>query len=325
LRLSLWLPTFTHGQPRFGNLASRAREAERAGYDGIYLLDHLLPISGVHTSAWLDTVVGLATLAACTERVSIGTASMVVGFRHPVLLAKQFASVAVLAGPRLGLGAGSGWYAPEYEAFGYQVGERGRRTDETLEAFSMLMTQERVSFHGRYWSFDDITIEPRPDTRIPILVAGGSRTVDAGSENDRPRMAPSVLRRIVRWDGWIAPCAGNEELTYRDLDIVQKELREERVSRQGDFHLTHVQWTHIVDTDDRERALSEQLPLFRSLMGLHHSDQHFIDTYLVGSRQDIQARVSRIRDHGFDEIIVGPVTHDPSQIQLILDTLRPVC
>jgi Luciferase-like monooxygenase len=322
MRLGFWLPTFTVGKPDFRTLGECAREAEAAGFDSVYLLDHLLPIAGVHTSAWLDTTVGLAMLAARTEKVKIGTASMVVGFRHPVMLAKQLASIAVLAGPRLQLGAGSGWYAPEYEAFGYRIKERGGRTDETLEAVSMLMSGEPTTYHGRYWSFDNVTIDPAPEERIPILVAGGSRTPYAGSEHDRPEMSPSVLRRILRWDGWIAPCAGKEELTYHDLDIVQRGLSEAHRERSG-FQLTHVQWIHAVGTDDRERALEEQLPRFRALMGEHHSDQHFIDTYLVGSRSDIQSRVRRLRDHGFDEVIIGPVTHDPQQTALIAELVQP--
>ncbi|MBV9282673.1 MAG: LLM class flavin-dependent oxidoreductase [Chloroflexi bacterium] len=322
MRLGLWLPTFTAGDPDYRTLPDRAREAEAAGFDGIYLLDHLLPIAGVHTSAWLDTVVGLTMLAVCTETVRIGTASMVAGFRHPVLLAKQLASVAALAGPRLQVGAGSGWYAPEYEALGYRIEERGRRTDETLEALALLLSGQPTTYHGRYWWFDDVTIAPAPEEEIPILVAGGSRTPNAGSAYDRPSMSPSVLRRILRWDGWISPCAGKEELTYHDLALVQRGLGETRRERGG-FQLTHVQWMHVVDTDDRERALQEQLPRFRALMGEHHSDQHFIDTYLVGSRSDIQGRVRRLRDHGFDEVIIGPVTHDPQQTALIAEVVRP--
>ena len=151
MRISLWLPTFTHGEPDFTRLPERARLAERLGFDGVYLLDHLLPITGVHASAWLDTTVGLAMLASSTERVTIGSASMVVGFRHPVLLAKQLASVAVLAGPRVVLGAGPGWYAAEFDSVGHRIEERSGRTDECLEALRLLLTGDNVSYEGRFW------------------------------------------------------------------------------------------------------------------------------------------------------------------------------
>jgi alkanesulfonate monooxygenase SsuD/methylene tetrahydromethanopterin reductase-like flavin-dependent oxidoreductase (luciferase family) len=323
MRLSYWLPTFTQGAPDYRRLGETARLVERRGYAGVYLLDHVLPITGVHQSAWLETVVGLGALAAATDEITIGTASMIVGFRHPVLLAKQLASVAMIAGPRLVLGASSGWYAPEYAAFGHSIEERGTLTDETLDATRRLLSEDDASYHGRHWSFDGITIAPRPSQTIPFVVGGGSRTAAAGSARDLPELAPSVLRRILRWDGWLAPCSGDEALTYRDLHRVMTARGAER--DPSDFRLMHVQWIHAVDTNDRERALQEQLPLFRALMGEQHTDQHFIETYLVGSRQDIRDRVARLVAHGFHELIVGPVTHDPRQIDLIFDMLAPVC
>jgi alkanesulfonate monooxygenase SsuD/methylene tetrahydromethanopterin reductase-like flavin-dependent oxidoreductase (luciferase family) len=323
MRLSYWLPTFTHGAPDYRRLRETAQGVERRGYAGIYLLDHVLPITGVHQSAWLETVVGLGALAAATDAITIGSASMIVGFRHPVLLAKQLASVAVIAGPRLVLGASSGWYAPEYEAFGRSVADRGTLTDETLEATRLLLSKDQASYHGQHWSFDGVTIAPRPSQSIPFVVGGGSRTAAAGSERDLPELAPSVLRRILHWDGWLAPCSGDEALTYRDLDQVTLGLGAKQ--DRANFRQMHVQWIHAVDTDDRDRALQEQLPLFRALMGDQHTDRHFIETYLVGSRQDIRDRVARLKAHGFHELIVGPVIHDPRQVDLIFEMLAPVC
>lgn len=326
MRISLWLPTFTHGNPDFRALPERARRAESLGFHGIYLLDHLLPIAGVHASAWLDTVVGLSMLATATERVTIGTASLVAGFRHPVLLAKQLASVAAISGPRLVLGASAGWFAPEYEVFGYRVEDRAGRTDETLEATRLLLARDHVSFEGRYWRFDDITIAPRPEEPVPFLIGGGSRTLAAGSDRDRPVMTPTVLGRIVRWDGWLAPCAGREELTYTDLEQVRRARIDASTGNppgERGFVLAHVQWVHLVDTDDREAALQEQLPAFRAMMGSHHSELHFIDTYLLGSVGDILSRIGRLRDQGFEEIILGPVVHDEEQLELIARLLLP--
>jgi alkanesulfonate monooxygenase SsuD/methylene tetrahydromethanopterin reductase-like flavin-dependent oxidoreductase (luciferase family) len=322
MRISLWLPTFTHGEPDFTRLPERARLAERLGFDGVYLLDHLLPITGVHASAWLDTTVGLAMLASSTERVTIGTASMVVGFRHPVLLAKQLASLAVLAGPRVVLGAGSGWYAAEFESMGHRIEERAGRTDECLEALRLLLTGDNVTYEGGFWSFRNVTIEPRPRFPIPVLVAGGSRTPGAGSDHDRPVMVESVLKRILRWEGWLAPCAGSDDLTLHDLEAVRRGLHEQVGERQRPFRLAQVQWTHLVDTDDREAALRVQLPLFRSLMGGEHGDRHFTQSYLLGSIDDVRRRVGRLREAGFEELIVGPVTHEPAQMELIADVFR---
>lgn len=320
MRLHLWIPTYTVGEPDFRQLPARARAAEHVGFDGLFLLDHLLPIAGVHTSAWYDTLTALAVLAASTERIAIGTASLVVGFRHPVMLAKQLASIAVLAGPRVVLGAGSGWNEAEYAALGYRIDQRGARTDETLAAVRRLLESANpTSFTGRHWAFEDVSIEPRPAWQIPIWVAGGSRTAGAGSNRDLPRLAGPVLRRILAYEGWIAPCAGSEALTLSDLAQVRASLEPGQ-----DLRLAHVQWTHVVDTNDTEEALRAQLPRFRALMGDHHSDEHLRETYLLGSRPEIEARVRRLREAGFEDLIVGPVVHDPAQAELIAATLGPV-
>ena len=89
------------------------------------------------------------------------------------------------------------------------------------------------------------------------------------------------------------------------------------------FTLAHVQWTYVVDTDDRERVLAEQLPRFRRLTGQHHTEAHLAQTYLVGSRADITGRVARLREAGFQELIVGPVVRDPEQVELIAEFIGP--
>ena len=144
----------------------------------------------------------------------------------------------------------------------------------------------------------------------------------AGSAHDRPVMVASVLRRILRWDGWLAPCAGSDDLTFHDLEAVRLGLRERVEEPRRPFQLAQVQWTHVVDTHDREQALRVQLPLFRSLMGGGHRDEHFTQSYLLGSIDDVRRRVGRLREAGFEELIVGPVTHDPAQMELIADVFR---
>jgi alkanesulfonate monooxygenase SsuD/methylene tetrahydromethanopterin reductase-like flavin-dependent oxidoreductase (luciferase family) len=193
-------------------------------------------------------------------------------------------------------------------------------TDETLTAFRTLLTEDTASFHGAHWRFDDVSIKPRPSWEIPILVAGGSRMADAGSSHDRPRMTRPVLERIMRWDGWLAPCAGDEAMTMRDLASVRRAF-ETRGRSESSYRLAHVQWTYVVDTGDRDAALSEQLPAFRRLMGQHHTKEHLVQTYLLGSRQDIVDRVRRLRNAGFHEIIVGPVVSSKEQAALIAEVI----
>lgn len=321
MRVGLWLPTFapttvSSADVSIGRLAARA---EQLGFDSLWTLDHLLPTEMVHSASWYDPLMVLAHAAATTERIELGTASLVVGFRHPVWLAKQLATLAALAGPRVTLGASSGWFAKEYEVFGYSIDERGGRTDECLKAVRALLDQTAVTFSGRFWSFADVTIVPRPTWHVPILVGGGSRIADAGSEHDFAFLAGSVLRRICMNDGWLAPCSGDESLTFSDLKVVREAAK--ATAKHG-LRCVQIQWTHIVDTDDREKALASQLPALRKVMGAQRQELELEKTYLTGSLSDIRSHIERLALAGFDDLVIGPVTSDPAQLELIAAVTR---
>ena len=120
-----------------------------------------------------------------------------VPIRHPVLLAKELATLDFMSGGRFFLGVGPGWNEPEFTSMGTSLRERGRRTDEILDALKLLLTQDNVSFQGEFFQFDHVTIEPRPEKYFTVWVAGGSRVPDALSP-DQPYMVKTVLNRIAK-------------------------------------------------------------------------------------------------------------------------------
>jgi alkanesulfonate monooxygenase SsuD/methylene tetrahydromethanopterin reductase-like flavin-dependent oxidoreductase (luciferase family) len=318
MRIGLWLPTFAQPVVRVADNApaAAAARAEALGFDSLWTLDHLLPATRVHATSWYDPLVSLAVAATATETIELGTASLVVGFRHPFTIAKQLATIAALAGPRVALGASSGWFEEEYRIFGFDMRERGRRTDECLRALRRLLDEPTTTFTGKYWQFEDVSLVPLPGWHVPILVGGGSRLPEAGSEHDRPFIAQSVLARIVEHDGWLAPCSGSERLTLADLSTVRGAVKS---AAKTEFRCLHVQWVHVVETDDREEALAVQLPALRQIMGAERSDQHLTECYLTGSIEEITSRIARLREAGFDDLILGPVSTDPDQLELLAD------
>ena len=320
MRVGLWLPTFAPGTVVGADtkVVELARLAERCGLDGLWVIDHMLPTTGeVHSGSWYDPIVSLAAAAAVTERVELGTASLVAGPRHPVALAKQVASLAALAGPRVTMGVSSGWAPEEYECFGYRLAERGVRTDEVAAVLRQLLETAPVDSPGPRYPFENVRLVPRPRWRIPILVGGGSRVPESGSVADRAYLATSVLERIKRFDGWLAPCAGDEAMTLADLALVNEAVG------NREFRRVHVQWTHIVDTDDTDRALAEQIPAFGRVMG-DRSVENLRASYLTGSLADITDRVARIAAAGFDDIIIGPVESTAAQVELISELASAV-
>lgn len=177
-------------------LARRARRAEDAGFESLWIGDHVaLPVDAPDPpdEPRLELVVTLAHLAAVTDRVRLATGVAVLPGRHPVLLAKQLTSIDVLSKGRLTVGIGVGHVEAELEALGASVADRGARTDEHLAAMRALWDEPTPSFDGRFVSFSGVVARPRPVQRPhPPIVCGGH--------------SPASYRRTVQaangWYGW---------------------------------------------------------------------------------------------------------------------------
>jgi len=150
--------SFPQGVPAIAALLDNVRRVERLGFDAVWSGDHIIMHSPI-----LDVMTVLASFAAITERVKIGTAVYLLPLRHPVVTAKQVASLDALSGGRFIFGVGvGGEIAREFAAVGVPVSERGRRTDEGLEILTRVLSQDHVTYEGRYYQIHDVTLEPRP-------------------------------------------------------------------------------------------------------------------------------------------------------------------
>src|SRR5206468_11216593 len=107
-----------------------------------------------------------------------------------------------LSNGRFVLGVGPGWDQKEFETLGMKLGERGRRTDEIIAALRLLLTERDVSFDGRYYRFQHVTIDPLPG--LSELWVGGGSNIKTALSPDQTYLAPTVLARIAGADGWLA-------------------------------------------------------------------------------------------------------------------------
>jgi probable F420-dependent oxidoreductase len=187
-------------------MADVARLGEQLGFDYLTLTDHVaLPDTSTpgypysETGAFyspdpghrMEQLTTTAWIAAKTETIRLVLAVMVVPHRPAVLAAKQLATIDVLSGGRLVIGIGAGWLKPELESVGTTpFAERGKVTDEFLDAFKVIWTQERPVFHGRYTHIEDLLVDPKPVQKPhpPIWVGGES--------------APSMRRAARIGDAW---------------------------------------------------------------------------------------------------------------------------
>jgi probable F420-dependent oxidoreductase len=232
----------------YGRLATRdhilelAALAESAGLESIWVADHVIfpstltsqyPYSA--TGAFpvdmtreplLEPIATLGVLVGATRRVKIGTAVLVMPYRHPVLLGRMLITLDVLSGGRTILGAGVGWLAEEFAALGARpFAARGRVTDECIEIVKRLCQGGEVTFQGEHYQLGPVVSSPGSVQRPhpPILIGGTSN---------------AALQRVVKLgDGWLSTALRPERLRER-LSTLQK-LCEGHGRRSDDLSLSH--------------------------------------------------------------------------------------
>jgi F420-dependent oxidoreductase-like protein len=161
----------------WAELREGVRRAEAAGFDDVWIDDHLLCDEGDWTSPKLEGWTTLAAVAASTSRVRLGLLVGANTLRNPGLTAKLATTLDHISGGRAILGIGSGWFEREHDAFGFEFGsgfgERLDRLGEAVELIRRLLDGERVTHAGRFYCMDDALCAPRPvQDRLPILIGG---------------------------------------------------------------------------------------------------------------------------------------------------------
>jgi probable F420-dependent oxidoreductase len=318
MRFGLILPSFSFPDldyAKAARLRDFARRAEALGYEALWVVEHLLTARGLYGTAWLSPLETVSFAAGCTARIRLATGILIAALRNPVFVAKELASLQYLSGGRFELGIGVGWDAHEYEVAGVPLRQRGGRTDEILDILEKLWTGEPVTHHGRYYDFDDVVIDP-PLPRKPFLwVAGGSK-VKTDLSPDPEVMAPTVLERICRHaDGWLARAAGSMESVIADWAQIQRTLDEIGRPRNS-VTFGHVNFMHIVPTDDAAAALRVQRPLIERIMGSHRSFETLRTCYLLGTPAQIRARLRAMQDAGLEYAALSPLDYDLDQLDL---------
>lgn len=194
MKLGICIPHY--GRPiEVSRLHEVVRRAEERGLDSVWVTDHVIVPRGleiIYRDHMLDPLAILPWLAAVTHRIALGTSVVILPYRSPIPVAKLLASVDVLSGGRLIVGAAIGWMEGEFAALGIPIKERTGRSDETLELFRALWTQEYPEIQTKRYRLAGVKVSPMPlqKPRPPILIGGNSE---------------GAFRRIARLgDGWHA-------------------------------------------------------------------------------------------------------------------------
>jgi alkanesulfonate monooxygenase SsuD/methylene tetrahydromethanopterin reductase-like flavin-dependent oxidoreductase (luciferase family) len=171
-----------------------ARLAEDAGFDSLWLPDHMFGVwDGKTVGAW-ECWSMLSAVAAVTERVALGTLVLATSFREPALLAKMADTVDEISGGRLILGLGAGWFEAEYRAFGFPYDHRASRFEEAFTIIRTLLREGKIDFDGTYYQARDCELLPRGPRPhgMPFMI--GTRG---------PRMMRLTAQHAEMWNAWV--------------------------------------------------------------------------------------------------------------------------
>ncbi|WP_305094767.1 LLM class F420-dependent oxidoreductase [Prescottella sp. R16] len=322
IRLGYQMPNFSYQTPvrdLFPTVVRQAREAEAAGFDAVFVMDHFyqLPGIGEPDEPMLEAYTALAGIAAATESVQLS--ALVTGntYRNPTLLAKTVSTLDVVSGGRAVLGIGAGWFELEHRQLGFEFGtftDRFERLDEALQIIAPMLRGERPTFDGTWYRTETAINEPRIRDDLPILLGGGGEKKTFGL--------------AARYANHLNIIANAAELP-RKLDALARRCEEAGRDRST-LETSFLAFVMIDEDGDKAREMQRTFLLSRGvdLEALSEEERAAAtDRQFVGNPDEVAEQVqARVLDVGVDGIIVNLVTngHQPGIVELAGRTLGPL-
>jgi probable F420-dependent oxidoreductase len=212
-----------------------ATRLEQAGFSSLWVSDHVVMPARIGAAypfakdgkatwdtsiPWYDAMIVLGMVASATQKVELGTAVLVLPLRHPIIFAKQAATIDSLSGGRLTLGVGAGWLSDEFEALNVPFKTRGKRLEEWISLSRNIWTGAPEQFDGAHFSLPpNILSYPEPAHNIPFLIGGHSR--------------PALKRAGTLGNGWL-PQQSGASMDPGALEEPIKSMKEEAIAGGND-------------------------------------------------------------------------------------------
>ncbi|TPG33844.1 LLM class F420-dependent oxidoreductase [Mycolicibacterium hodleri] len=304
IRLGLQIPNFSYGtgvEALFPTVIAQAKEAEAAGYDSVFVMDHFYQLPGLGTpdQPMLEAYTALGALASATESVQLGTLVTGNTYRNPTLLAKAITTLDVISQGRAILGIGTGWYELEHDSLGYDFGtftDRFNRLGEALQIILPMLEGERPTVAGKYYRTQEAMAEPRFRDHIPLMIGG------SGEKKTIPLAAKHFDHLNI--------IAGFDELP-RKLQVVKENC--EKIDRDPATLETSMLVVAIIG----EGITADVIP------------EDFRQQAVFGSPEEVADQIkTKVLDAGVDGVILSPVTsldgYHPGPAAEVAEKLKPM-
>jgi probable F420-dependent oxidoreductase len=284
------------------DLSQIAQRAEALGFESVWSGDHIIMPTGKITQypytpdgsfarplgeGFLEPFTLLAYVAGATTTIQLGLTVIILPYRNPIVQAKMLACLDRLSGGRLICGVGVGWLEKEFQVLQASYKDRGAVSDEYLEIFKILWTQDNPQFHGQFYQFDGITFSPKPiqQPHPPIWVGGHSRR---------------AIRRAVRYGAAWHPTRQTPDFVQRHLPYLRAEA--ERHGR-----------------DPHTIIISLKRSLHFTDIGLSGAVLSHSNNALMGSTQEVIDDVRRCQDLGIAQLTFDFRTDRLDEILAIIE------
>jgi F420-dependent oxidoreductase-like protein len=304
IKLGLQIPNFSYGtgvEELFPTVIAQAQEADAAGFDSVFVMDHFYQLPGLGTpdQPMLEAYTALGGLATATERMQLGTLVTGNTYRNPTLLAKAITTLDVISQGRAILGIGTGWFELEHDQLGFEFGtftDRFNKLDEALQIILPMLRGERPTFSGKYYRVQEAMANPRFRDHIPLMIGG------SGEKKTIPLAA--------KYFDHLNIIAGFDELP-RKVQVVKD--RCEEIGRDPATLETSMLVIAVID----ENVTPDLIP------------DDFKQQAVVGGPEHVADQIkTKVLDAGVDGVILSPVTslngYQPGGITAVAEKLKPL-
>lgn len=282
-----------------------------------YIADFLVRLEELeYDSAWvgegvfgrvpnLEPIPLLSYAAALTSKVRLGVSAMTSAFWNPIFLAKAVASLDQLSNGRFILGVTVGVHREHYPAFGIRPEDRLARFVEGLALMKELWTKDRVTFKGKFWEMEGVSISPRPAQKPHVPVWFGSRAL------------PALRRSVKSGDGWMGSGATSTEEFREHVCILRGFMKDEGKS-QDQFPLS--KRVYVALDANKSRALHK----IEEMMDFIYGDPTLASKVAVyGDREEVAEGLREVMAEGIDLVLLAPAFDPKGQAELFAEQVLP--
>ena len=277
-------------------------QAETLGYDSLWLQERII---GDFTM--LEPVTLLSYVAGITTKLKLGTSVILLPLRNPLQLAKAYSSLDVMSGGRsvLGVGLGGGHLGSHEDVFGYSREGRVTRFTEAVQIMKLLWTEPTASFQGRYWSFKEISMEPKPlqKPHLPIIFGG---------HHD------NALRRAVKSaNGWMGAGSSSSASFIREAARIRIFL-DQAQRDPASFHFAKRVYLAV----DKDKARGEKR--IREWFARRYKNADLGPKVSIwGSSAECAEKIQEIIHAGAQHIVFNPMFDEIEHLEICAKEIMP--